>query len=427
MQEEINTTPEQSGEQESVSQEIPEQINTAPEIPEAQSPAEDNASRLKVLNISYDRKIFDPDSDVRLRVQEYGTLFEELHIIVFALKKHGFTSERIGKNVWVYPTNSRSRFLYPFDAVKVAKKEITFQSNLRADVVSAQDPFEAGYAGLKIARAFKRRLQIQVHSDFVSPYFKDVEPLNKVRILIANRVLPHAHCVRVVSKHMKEALEAKFPMLVGRIDVLPIFIDIPFYQNAKPKFDIRKKYPQFNFIIIMASRLTKEKNVGFALEVFANLLTTYTKMGLIIIGEGREKSHLQSLAKKLNIENNVIFEPWQYDVVSYYKTANLFLLTSTYEGYGRAPIEAAACGIPVVTSNVGITASIFKEKETAFICPVNDMGCFEEKIRRFIEHHEDRLLFKFNTKEHIETLVTGTKEEYLRRFKKGMYQCFERE
>jgi len=80
-----------------------------------------------------------------------------------------------------------------------------------------------------------------------------------------------------------------------------------------------------------------------------------------------------------------------------------------------------------VTSNVGITASIFKDKETAFICPVNDAECFTQKIRSFIEHNEERLFFKFNVKEHIETLVTGTKGEYLRKFKEGMEKCLIRE
>ena len=386
-----------------------------------------DSKKVKVINISYDRRIFDADSDVRQRIVSHGKIFDELHIIIFTLKKHGFTKQRIDKNIWAYPTNSWSRFLYISDAVKVAKKELSFRSNLRADVVSAQDPFEAGLAGLRIARKFNRRLQIQVHADFLSPYYKDVEPLNKIRVLMANRILPHAHCVRVVSVFMKEELEERFPHLVGRIDVLPVYIDIPYYQNAQPKFSLREKYPQFNFTILMVNRLTKEKNVAFAIEVFADIVQTYSKIGLIIVGEGHEKSRLQSLAKKLGVADSVIFEPWQNDVISYYKTANLFLLTSTYEGYGRAPIEAAACGIPVVTSKVGITASIFKDKETAFICPVNDRECFTQKIRSFIEHNEERLFFKFNVREHIETLVTSTKEEYLEKFKEGMEKCLLRE
>jgi len=279
-----------------------QQQQSVPEIPEApvaapqatsvyDQPQEtpifsDGSKKVKVLNISYDRLIFDPDSAVRHRVLDYGQLFDELHIIIFTLKKHNFEKQRIAENIWAYPTNSRFRVLYPFDAVRVAKKELTFRSNLRADIISTQDPFEAGYAGLKIARIFNRRLQIQVHSDFLSPHFKDMDPLNGIRVKIAKHVLPHANCVRVVSKHMKEALEESFPMLKGRIDVLPIYIDISYYQNAEPKFDVRKRYPQFNFTILMVNRLTKEKNVSFAIEVFAELSKTYPKIGLI---RGREK------------------------------------------------------------------------------------------------------------------------------------------
>jgi len=383
------------------------------------------AGKIKVLVVSFDRKVFDPESAVRQRMIEYGALFEQLHVIVYSRKRDGLHMERAGGNVWLYPTNSWTRFLYPWDALRIATKQISFKFNLHADIVSAQDPFEVGLGAYLIAKKFKRRLQLQVHADFLSPYFKDVDRLNSIRIRIAKHLLPKAQCVRVVSNFMKEHLEKGFPQLVGRIEVLPIFIDIQYLQNAQPKFDIHEKYPQFNFIILMASRLTKEKNIGLAIDVFASIVKTYSKAGLIIVGEGNEKGNLQSLVRRHGITDSVIFEPWQDEenLISYYKTANLFLLTSSYEGYGRAPIEAAACGIPIVTSDVGIVASVFREEKDKFICPVGDEGCFIQRILNFIERNESRLFFKFNVKEHIEDLVSETKEEYLLNFKRGMEQC----
>lgn len=394
-------------------------------------PAEDEsydgkpAEKIKVLVVSFDRAVFDPDSAVRERIEDYGTLFEQLHIIVYSRRRDGLSMTRIGENIWLYPTNSWTRFLYPWDALRIATKQISFKFNLHADIVSAQDPFEVGLGAYLIAKKFKRRLQLQVHADFLSPYFNAQDSLNWLRKIIANRLLPKANCVRVVSRSMKERLEKGFPGLAGRIEVLPIFIDIPYLQAAQARFDIHEKYPQFNFIILMASRLTKEKNVGFAIDVFKEVVRTYSKTGLIIVGEGREKRHLQSLARKHGISDNVVFEPWQSndDIISYYKTANLFLLTSSYEGYGRAPIEAAACGIPIVTSDVGIVASVFRDQKDRFICPVLDEGCFIQRILNFIEKNENRLFFKFNVKEHIEDLVSETKEEYLENFKRGMEQC----
>ena len=63
---------------------------------------------------------------------------------------------------------------------------------------------------------------------------------------------------------------------------------------------------------------------------------------------GPEQKMIKNLAQKLNVEKNVVFEDWQNDLSSYYKTAHLFLLTSNYEGYGMTLVEAIASHCPNV-------------------------------------------------------------------------------
>ena len=92
-----------------------------------------------ILSIGTDKKTFEQGSAVRSRMAEYGTLFDELHIIIFTLKKHGFKAEKISENVWIYPTDSWSRLFYPFSACRLFRKKL---SALNIDVVTAQDPFE---------------------------------------------------------------------------------------------------------------------------------------------------------------------------------------------------------------------------------------------------------------------------------------------
>ena len=64
---------------------------------------------------------------------------------------------------------------------------------------------------------------------------------------------------------------------------------------------------------------------------------------LLIVGDGSELTKLKAISHKLKA--NVIFSPWADDLPSYYKTADLFLLTSNYEGYGRTVVEATACDL----------------------------------------------------------------------------------
>ncbi|MBU1557588.1 hypothetical protein KKC45_01355, partial [Patescibacteria group bacterium] len=83
---------------------------------------------MKVLMISTDRKIFEENSAVRQRMVEYGNMTEGLHIIVLS-KKVNFERRLLGGNVSVYPTSSRNKFFYIFDAIRIGRK-IVNKNNL---------------------------------------------------------------------------------------------------------------------------------------------------------------------------------------------------------------------------------------------------------------------------------------------------------
>src|SRR3989344_7747161 len=105
----------------------------------------------------------------------------------------------------------------------------------------------------------------------------------------------------------------------------------------------------------MASRLTSEKNIVLAIEAVKDM-----KLSLLIVGEGPESGYLKGMAT-----GNISFEPYTGDLTSYYKTCDLFLLTSNYEGYGMTLVEAAAAGAKIVSSDVGIAPAIL-EPENIF-------------------------------------------------------------
>ncbi len=102
--------------------------------------------------ISSDRKIFEGGSPVERRMIEYGALVEELHIIVFT--QSGFENKNLGRNISVYSTNSKSKWHYVADAIRIGK---TLE---HVNLVTAQDPFEAGFCAWRIAKKFRAKLQL---------------------------------------------------------------------------------------------------------------------------------------------------------------------------------------------------------------------------------------------------------------------------
>jgi glycosyltransferase involved in cell wall biosynthesis len=306
---------------------------------------------LRVLMVAFDRDMFTEGSKVRERIIEQGKRVKELHIIVYSRREHKCNKEQVSSNVWLYPTHSKSRWLYAFDAYKISKQ---FKG---IDLVTTQDPSEAGIAGVFISRFFKSRLQVQVHTDIFHIRFKGLSILNRSRVFFARFILNRADCVRVVSNHIKQSLLETNIGSQSNISVLPVYIDLGVLYSIDRE-DLRSIYPQFDYLVMVASRLEKEKNIALAVRAMAYVIEEYPRTGLVILGEGKDRRSIQNLIKELNIQDNVFLPGWRENIAGYYKGADLVLNTSNFEGYGRSVVEARILGAPVVSTDVGVAREV---------------------------------------------------------------------
>ncbi|MHB1117947.1 MAG: glycosyltransferase family 4 protein [Minisyncoccota bacterium] len=368
---------------------------------------------MNVLSISSDRKLFAPGSAVRSRTLEYGRLVDELHVIVFAKRSLGFRDEPFPPNIFLYPTNAHTRWGYVFRAIVQARK--LKRLGVHIDVVTTQDPFEAGLAGFFIARLLGAKLHVQIHTDFMSPYFAKESFANRVRVMIAKLLLPQADAIRVVSKRIAHSLKSKSLKLKADPFVLPIFVDATTPHDVSHDGMLKKKYPQYDFHIVMASRLSPEKNIPLALEAMKEVVANHPRVGLIIVGGGSEEEYLKKLTQKLGLEQSVIFEGWQDDLSPYCHTADAFLLTSNYEGYGMAVVEALSAGCPVVMADVGVAGEVVHNGENGLVVPVGDRDALVRAITRVVTGG-----VKFN----VAMPKLPTKEEYLAAYRASWMDAF---
>ena len=329
----------------------------------------------KLLMISTDHKIFEEGSDVRARQAEYAKEWKEVHIVVFEKRSKGKEARNrkmvIAPNCWAYPTQSWSRFIYPFDAIRlgrfiIAKRGIT--------EITCQDSSLTAMAGVALKKEFHIPLEIQIHEDIGSLRFT-YSFQNRIRKMLAISYLPKADKIRVVSNRIRDYLTGTLKIGDSKIAVRPIFVDVEKIKNSPilPEANLHTKYPQFEKIVLMASRLTKEKNIELAIRSWSEVISQMPKAGLVIVGEGHEKKKLEQLISRLNLKEAIIFEPWadQATLYSYYKTADLFLNTSLFEGYGMTLVEAQAAGCQIVSTDVGVAMEFgarvagWDEKEVA--------------------------------------------------------------
>jgi glycosyltransferase involved in cell wall biosynthesis len=369
---------------------------------------------LKVLMISSDRNILAPGGAVRERMLEYGKLVEELHIVVMSDKGHGLKEAQLGTNVWAYPTNSGASFLRPLGARKLGNKIVFDRKFVRGRSLVTADSIEAGWAGLGIKRRWRIPLEVQIHSDPFSVYFKGFQ--NKVRKILAKRVFSRADRVRVVSVAVGQILHERLKISKEKEYVLPIYIDREKIENAEVTFDAHARFG-WRFIILAVARLAPEKNLGFALRVLAGVRARHPEVGLVVLGSGRDEERLKKLAGELGVESNVAFLGWVENPASYYRTANAFLQTSHFEGYGIALVEAGLSGLPVVTTPVGIALDLENNKD-AYVCPHGNLEYFVDAITELVEHNEAREKLRINMKRTLEEKLLS-KEKYLSELKEN--------
>jgi glycosyltransferase involved in cell wall biosynthesis len=289
---------------------------------------------MRVLSIGTDASIFEPSSAPRARQRAYAKEFGQMDIVILTKTSQELVHE---EHLSLFPAESSSPLTRLFRAYRVAC------TLAKPDVVTVQDPFETGLVGLFVARHLGVPLHIQVHTDFLSPEYARHSLLNRTRILIAGFVLRRASRIRVVSERIKAGIEARYKPQKN-IAVLPIFVDIEKFKNAQPiSGDTFIDSHQPNLLVV--ARNTPEKNIALAIDAFKRVAPKGA--GLLITGE---KDAIQALAG----DDNRVRAINTMDPSRYYKSADLVLVPSVYEGYGLVIIEGLAAGKPVLSTDVGI-------------------------------------------------------------------------
>lgn len=371
---------------------------------------------MKVLMFSTDYRIAILGSKENARMASYASVVEELHIVIFTLAGQNLQSSNSG-NLFVYPTNSSSRYFYGKDAISISKK----LRKRNFSLITAQDAFETGLSAYRVSKKLKIPIQLQMHTDWFSKFYALESFKNKIRIAIANYLVPRVDGIRVVSLRLKQNLEQRF-ILKNEPVVLPIHLDIPVSMLSGRRDLLRIKYPQFGTIAVMVCRLEQEKNMFMALNAFRSIAQRYKGVGLIIVGDGSMKNSLIEAVEDFGLSEEVVFEGWQNNAMPYFLSADLFLNTSNYEGYGRTLIEAAAAGCPIVTTNVGVVGEVLTP-ENCLISEPQDLVAFEKNLAFAIEHKPQMIELANKAREAVTHYMSYTESDRLQILKKSWEIC----
>lgn len=157
----------------------------------------------------------------------------------------------------------------------------------------------------------------------------------------------------------------------GKVIYNPVSIPTPFPKKESSHFEI-----------VYVGRLEIVKNVETLITAFAHSNNAHAH--LTIVGDGRERHHLEALTSKLQMASKITFAGFTSEPSKYLSNADLFVLPSFSEGFGIAAAEAMFLKIPVLCSRVGGIPEFVKDGENGWLFDPKNSTELTEKLNQII-------------------------------------------
>ena len=191
---------------------------------------------------------------------------------------------------------------------------------------------------------------------------------NWVEKMVASRI----NYAIAVSEDIKEFYVSRYPGLSEKISVIYNGVDLSIFKE-RDKSELRARYgfDSKEKMILYLGRFHEEKNLVFLVSSFNELLKNRGMQDarLVLIGEGKTKGQLIELVKKYGIQDKVTFmdSVKDFQVPEIICCADVFALSSRVEGFPLVVLQSLACGIPVVSTNVGDVSKVVINSKTGFV------------------------------------------------------------
>lgn len=177
--------------------------------------------------------------------------------------------------------------------------------------------------------------------------------------------------VTAVSESLKEETKAYFGS-EQTIDVIPNFIDLSRFKKENKNHFRMAICPDGEFLLVHVSNFRKVKRVNDVIHVF-NKIREQVPAKLLMVGDGPERADAQELCRKLGTCDHIRFLGKLGAVTEVLSVCDLFIMPSEKESFGLAALEAMACEVPVISSDVGGIPEVNIDGETGYVCPLGDI------------------------------------------------------
>lgn len=324
-----------------------------------------------------------------------------IEVILVSLKGNFDNVEKISKKVKVIylPFGTKlGYYLNVFALKKIISKE-------KPDLINAH--YASGYGTLGRLSGFNKKLLNVWGSDVY-----DFPNESKLKKRIIEKNLKNYTAIASTSYCMAEETKKYLENKSKEIFITPFGVDTEKFKNL----NIEKKENEITIGIVKT--LTEKYGIEYLIKAIKELenildIENYKKIRLLIYGKGELKNKLEDLTKELQIEDKVIFKGYisNEDVPKALNEMDIFVVPSILdsESFGVAAVEAMACEVPVIVSDVDGLKEVVVNNETGFVIPKKSPKEIANKIKILIENDDIVKKFKKNARDRVLKLYDWNK------------------
>ncbi len=233
-----------------------------------------------------------------------------------------------------------------------------------------------------------------------------------------------AHRIVFLSEEYRQEIAKKLSLVYRskKVAVIPNGLDLDLYKPAGPT-----RNPQL--VVGMVSRLVRIKDHLTLLEAFAQLLHTGTNPQIIlkIAGDGDYRQVLEDKAASLQLGNAVVFTGMlnEKELIGFLPTLDIYVHASYGETMSTAIMQAMACGLPLVASDVKGIHNMVQNGVTGILVPVQDAGAMAAAIQLYINDAAKRAAMGAAAREYAErcfsneSMINAYTELFVKSLKKN--------
>lgn len=293
-------------------------------------------------------------------------------------------------------------------------------NNIDYEVVHAHF-WMSGYVAICIKRMLKIPFVITFHAlgKVRRIYQGSADGFPDSRFSVEERVAREADLIIAECPQDKEDLMVHYFAREEKIKIVPCGFDQKeFYPMDKHKTKIKLGLDPKEFVILQLGRMVPRKGVDNVIRSLGYITRKRAhSIRLVVVGgesdlpnpvKTPEIGRLQEIAQSENVMDRVTFVGRRNrdQLKYYYNAADVFVSTPWYEPFGITPLEAMACGTPVIGSNVGGIKFSVRHGRTGFLVPPNEPEILGERILEIVSNKEEAQKISINAIKHVNTLFT---------------------